>query len=462
MTILEKLVLPEIRELIQDEDFATLREVLCQWEPADVADLMEDLEEREEALLAFQCLEPELATRTFEYLPFPDQEDLLQALPETQLSLILNELAPDDRTALLEELPADEVERLLTLLTPENQRISRSLLSYGEGTVGRLMTPEYITVRGEWTVSEVLEHIRKIGSDSESLNAVYVIDASHRLIDDIRIREILLARAEARVSDIMDEKFVALTVTDTEATAVEMFRKYDRSLLPVVDSRGTLLGIVTVDDVLDVAEEASTRNFQQFGGLEALDEPYISTPILELVRKRGTWLVLLFLGEMLTASAMGFFEHEIQKAVILALFVPLIISSGGNSGSQAATLIVRAMAVGEVKLRDWWTVIRREIPTGFVLGLALGMIGFLRIWLASWFTDIYGPHAALLGLTVGIALLGVVLWGTICGSMLPFLIRRCGLDPATSSAPFVATLVDVTGLVIYFSAALFLLRGTLL
>ncbi len=260
----------------------------------------------------------------------------------------------------------------------------------------------------------------------------------------------------------MDHQFVALKVTDDKRGAVEVFRKYDRSALPVVDAQGYLAGIVTIDDVLDVAAEQATRELQRFGGLEALDEPYIATPFWALVRKRASWLVVLFLGEMLTATAMGVYEREIEKAVVLALFVPLIISSGGNSGSQAATLIIRALALGEVKLRDWWMVMRREFLSGLSLGAILGTIGFLRIAVWSAFSTIYGPYWYLVGLTVGLSLVGIVMWGTLSGSMLPFLLRRLGFDPATSSAPFVATLVDVTGLVIYFTVAMIVLRGTVL
>ncbi len=461
MSMLEKLLLPEIRELIQSQDLDTLREALNRWLPADIADLIADLSSEEE-IVAFQCLEQVLAAETFAYLDLHTQEQLIQVLPESELARILNELAPDDRTALLEELSSDEVERLLTLLTPEQQRVSRSLLSHSEGTVGRLMTPDFIGVRVEWTINQVLEHVRKVGKDSETLNAVYVTDDHHHLVDDIRMREILLASPDSIVRDLMNEQFVALSVTDAESFAVEQFRKYDRTVLPVLDRRGVLLGVVTVDDVLDIAEETATREIQKFGGLEALDEPYIATPVLQMVRKRGTWLVVLFAGELLTASAMGLFADEIEKAVVLALFVPLIISSGGNSGSQAATLIVRALAVGEVNLSDWWHVLRREIVSGLILGAVLGSIGFFRIALWSMFSDMYGPHWALVGLTVGISLVGIVLWGTLSGSMLPFLIKRCGLDPATSSAPFVATLVDVTGLVIYFTVAIVILRGKLL
>ncbi len=461
MTMLEKLALPEVRELIAEADLVTLREVLNRWLPADIADLLGDLSSKED-VVAFQCLTPVLAARTFEYLPLVAQEELLNILPESELRGILNELAPDDRTTLFEAVSHEEVDRLLTLLTPENQRVSLSLLSHSVGTVGRLMTPEFIEVKEDWTMLQVLAHVRLVGRDSETLNAVYVTDHHGHLIDDIRMREILLAQPEATVLSLMNREFVSLKANDTEATAVDYFRRYDRTVLPVTDARNLLLGVVTVDDVLDVVEETSTREIQKFGGLEALDEPYVSTPVLEMVRKRGVWLIVLFLGEMLTASAMGAFESEIEKAVVLALFVPLIISSGGNSGSQAATLIVRALAMGEVKLGDWWLVLRREIFSGLLLGLVLGTIGFLRIAVWSSFSTIYGPHWPLVGLTVGISLVGIVLWGTLCGSMLPFLIKRCGLDPATSSAPFVATLVDVTGLVIYFSVALVILHGTLL
>jgi magnesium transporter len=461
MTVLEKLLLPEIRELIAERDDATLRETLERWPAADVGDLLADLNPRE-SIIAFECLDPAHAAATFVYLPHSAQDALLGRLPEEEVARILNALAPDDRTAYLETQAPDEIERLLTLLTPENQRVARSLLSYGVGTLGRLMTPDFVSVQPEWTISQVLAHIRKVGKDSETLNAVYVVDEQQRLIDDIRLRAILLAAPETKASELMDRRLVTLQVTDAEATAVETFRKYDRTVLPVIDRRGVLLGVVTVDDVFDVAEESTTREIQKFGGLEALEEPYMATPVMTLVFKRASWLIFLFLGEMLTASAMGFFESEIQQAVVLALFVPLIISSGGNSGSQAATLIVRALAVGEVKLGQWWLVMRRELLSGLVLGLVLGAIGFGRIALWSLFTPMYGEHWALVGLTVGLSLIGIVMWGTLSGSMLPFAIKSCGLDPATSSAPFVATLVDVTGLVIYFTVALVILRGTLL
>jgi magnesium transporter len=294
------------------------------------------------------------------------------------------------------------------------------------------------------------------------LNVLYVVDDRGKLIDDLRIREILLTPLDKKVSELMDETFVALSATATQEDALNVFRKYDRSALPVVDSTGVLVGLVTIDDMLDVAQEEATEDMEKFGGMQAMDDAYMRIPIGRMVRKRASWLVVLFLGEMLTASAMGYYENAIAKAVVLALFLPMIISSGGNSGSQASMLIIRAMALGEVTLADWWRVMRKEIVAGLMLGLVLGSIGFLRVAIWAQFSNVYGPHWILVALTVGVALVGVVLWGSLSGSMLPFLLRALGADPATSSAPFVATLVDVTGLVIYFSLALLILRGAML
>jgi magnesium transporter len=439
----------------------TLSQVLNDWPPADVAGLFHALSDEEDVHL-LRTLEPRLAALAFEYLDLPTQERLLESLSDEVKGRILDNMAPDDRTALLEDLPPEQAQRLLGIMSPNEAEVAKRLLRYSEETVGRLMTPDYIAVRPDWTVRRVLDHIRSHGKRSETLSVLYVVDAEGRLIDDIPIGKFLIAPLHARVQDLMSKKFVALKTTDDKRTAVEVFRKYDRTALPVVDPQGELVGIVTVDDVLDVAEEEATRELQRFGGLEALDEPYVATPFFALVRRRASWLVILFLGEMLTATAMGFFEKEIERAVVLALFVPLIISSGGNSGSQAATLIIRALALGELKLRDWPRVMRRELLSGLMLGLILAAIGFLRISVWSAFSGIYGPHWFLVAVTVACSLVGVVLWGTLSGSMLPFLLKRLGFDPAASSAPFVATLVDVTGLVIYFTVGYLILRGTLL
>jgi magnesium transporter len=351
---------------------------------------------------------------------------------------------------------------MLSLLSPDERLVASQLLGYEEDSVGRLMTPEFVRIRSTWTVERALQHIRRYGKDSETMSMIYVIDQDGRLIDDLRIRQFLLASPETLISEIMDERFVSLKATDHRETAVEVFKDADLIALPVVDTDNVLLGIVTVDDILDVAEEEATEDIQKIGGSEALDEPYMKIPIPKMVRKRATWLIVLFLSEMLTATAMGRFETEIAKAVVLSIFVPLVISSGGNSGSQASTLIIRAMALGEVRLRDWWRVMRREILSGLALGGILGIIGFIRISTWALVFHSYGQYWLLLALTVGFALIGIVLWGSLAGSMLPFLLRRIGLDPATSSAPFVATLVDVSGLIIYFTVAALILRGTLL
>jgi magnesium transporter len=453
---------PQIRQFIEEKNFSALREAFKEFPPADLAEVISDLP-RNEQVVVFRVLPQNVATETFEYLDFDAQQNLLRAMGHEETVKLINQMSPDDRTALLEELPPKAVTQMLGLLTPEERAVAKELLGYPEHTVGRLMTPDFVAVHDDWAVKEVLDHVREHGRDSETLNVIYVVNGQDKLIDDVRIRQFLLAPLDARVRDIRDHTFVALKVTDRETVAVDLFKKYDRNTLPVVDSNGVLVGIVTIDDVLDVVEEETTREIQKIGGLEALDEPYDTIAMHRMIKKRATWLIILFLGEMLTATAMQGYNGEIEKAAVLAMFLPLIISSGGNSGSQATTLVIRAMAVGEVRLRDWLRVLRKELTAGLFLGLILGGVGFVRIslWQALHFFD-YGQHHWLLAMAVGCALIGVVMWGTMIGGMLPFLLRRCGLDPATSSAPFVATLVDVTGLLIYFNVALVILRGTML
>jgi magnesium transporter len=457
-----KILLPEIRDLIAERNFGALRELFREMPPADVAEVILDLPEDEQVII-FRLLPTALAADVFEYLEPDAQQQLLHAMAHEQVVAILNEMSPDDRTALLEEMPSAAARQLIKLLTPDERRIAQALLGYPEGSIGRLMTPDFIAVHDDWTVKEVLDHVREFGRDSETLNVIYVVDERGKLIDDLRMREFLLRPFEAKVSDFRDRAFIALKVNDSQEEALNAFRRYDRVALPVVDSNGVLVGIVTSDDMLDVAEEEATEDIQKLGGMEALDEPYTTIPLMRMVKKRATWLIILFLGEMLTATAMQGYNGEIEKAAILAMFLPLIISSGGNSGSQATTLVIRAMALGELRLKDWFRVVRKELLSGLSLGLILGTIGFFRISLWQYLRIFdYGKYHWLVAFTVGVALVGVVLWGTISGAMLPFLLRRCRLDPATSSAPFVATLVDVTGLIIYFNVALFILRGTLL
>ena len=451
----------DLKGLIDAREFNTLREETRNWPAGDLAELMEPLTAEAEAVV-FRLLPREQAADVFTYLSDERQAELLKAMDHEDVANILNAMDPDDRTSLLEELPANVIQHMLNLLSPEERQVASNLLGYEEDSVGRLMTPDFVRIRSEWTVARALDHIRRYGKDSETMSMIYVISESGKLCDDLRIRQILLAAPEVLIQDLMDSRFVSLKATDDREVAVAVFRETDLSALPVTDTQGVLIGIVTVDDILDVAEEEATEDIQKIGGSEALDEPYMKISLPLMVRKRATWLVILFISEMLTATAMGNFEHEIAKAVVLSIFVPLVISSGGNSGSQASTLIIRAMAVGEVHLRDWWRVMRREFLSGLSLGLILGTIGVVRISLWATLFHSYGEHWFLLAITVGLALVGIVLWGSLAGSMLPFLLRRIGLDPATSSAPFVATLVDVSGLIIYFSVAAVILKGTLL
>ena len=430
--------------------------------PNDIAEVISELNPKER-ILAFLLLPGQLKAEVFTYFNRNVQEELLKELGSRDTAEMLENMAPDDRTEVFEHFPDLLIKESINLLSPEEKSIALNLLGYPEKSIARVMTPLYIQAKKGWTVRKALDNIKRYGKKAETLNHVYVVDKDNKLVDDIRIGKLLMADEEQTIESLMDYQFVSLTTTMTREEAIDQFDKYDRAVMPVVSESGVLVGIVTHDDIFDEIERRDTEDIQKFGGLEALELSYTETPLLSLVRKRASVLMILFLGEMLTASAMGFFEDELEQAVVLALFIPLIISSGGNSGSQAATLIVRAMAIKELGMKDWWYVMRKEVFSGVLLGVLLGTIGFLRIllWQRVGFYD-YGEHTFLIGLTIGLTLIGIVLWGTLTGSMIPFLLEKLGLDPATSSAPFVATLVDVTGLVIYFTIAAGILSGTLL
>jgi len=434
---------------------------VSKYSPIDIVDLLAD-QSLDEKIAFFNALPEKKAVQVFEYLPPKIQILFLHALSSDRVANILNAVAPDDRTALLQELPADLVHQLLKYLTPVERTLTTKLLGYAENSVGRLMTPDYIAIKMDWTVKQVLDYIREKGHDSETINVIYAVDDAGVLIDDFRIREFLFASLDTKVSQLGNRQFITLHVDDDEQNAINLFRKYDRVALPVVDSKNHLLGIVTFDDIMKVATEEDTEDIQKIGGVQALKEPYMEIPFLRLMHKRVSWLLALFIGEMLTASAMAYFENEIAQAVVLALFLPLIISSGGNAGSQASTLVIRAMALGEVTLRDWWKISRREIASGLFLGFALGLVGFFRVILWSTIFSMYGPHWLFVAITIFFALIAVVFWGTLVGGLLPLGLKRCGFDPAVSSAPLVATLVDVTGIVLYFTIAMIILQGTLL
>jgi len=447
-------IVEQVELLLESNDEQQLRDYLNNMNISDVEELISELPEHGPQFI--EILSLNRAVNVFRILDFPTQERLLKKLSGLKIAELINELPPDDRTSLFSEMHSDTVKSLILHLPPDDRKQALALLGYEEDSVGRLMTPDYIAVKKNWDVVQVLSHIRRYGKNSETIDVIYVIDENGVLLDDIRIREILLVDPATKISDLMDSRLISLKVNDPQEEVINTFRMNNRVALPVTDDSDILLGIVTVDDILWIANEEYTEDIQKIGGTEALDEPYLDISLLRLVRKRVGWLIILFLGEMLTA--MGYFEGQIAKAVVLALFIPLIISSGGNSGSQASTLIIQAMALGEVTLDDWWRVMRREIVSGLLLGLTLGIIGFFRIFVVAMFSNIYGPHWMAVGFTVGLALVGIVLWGSLAGSMLPLLLKRLGLDPATSSAPFVATLVDVTGLIIYFSIAVAIMQ----
>ncbi len=451
----------QFEEIIASENKLAIKDFLNDQNISDVADLIYDNEDYESQIIAHLSIHR--AAGVFKILDFSVQKRIIKDLPVFKSAELLNELPADDRVSFLEDLPNAAVRELIKTLDPEERKITLELLGYPENSVGRLMNPDYVYVYEYNTVKEVIETIRRYGINSETVDVIYVINEKGELLDDLRIRDIILSSPEVKVSELMDGRFISLNVNEDQESASEVFKMNNRVALAVIDDKNLLLGIVTIDDVLWITQEEFSEDIQKIGGTEALDEPYLDINIFKLVKKRVSWLVILFLGEMLTATAMQFFEAEIEAATVLALFIPLIMSSGGNSGSQASTLIIQAMALKELSINDWWRVMRRELVTGFLLGMILGAIGLLRIalWQHLNIYD-YGEHWKLIGATIFFSLMGIVLWGSLMGSMLPIILKRLKLDPATSSAPFVATLVDVTGIVIYFSVAYFFLQGILL
>ena len=448
-------------EAIASEDQLAIKEFLNDQNISDVADLIYEFDDYETQIISHLSIHR--AASVFKILDLSEQKRIIKNLPAFKSAELLNELPPDDRVDFFEELPTGTVRELIKTLEPAERKITLELLGYPENSVGRLMTPDYVYVYEYNTVKEVLETIRRWGTNSETIDVIYVINGKGELIDDIRIRDFILAAPDAKVSDLTDERFISLKVNDDQEMAGQVFKMNNRVALPVTDDKNILLGIVTIDDMLWVAQEEYTEDIQKIGGTEALDEPYLDISIPKLIKKRASWLVILFLGEMLTATAMQYFQGEIEKATVLALFIPLIMSSGGNSGSQASTLIIQAMALGEVTLADWWRVMRRELISGFILGVILGSIGYFRIvlWQNLHIFD-YGIYWRPVAATIFFSLIGIVLWGSLMGSMLPIILKKLKFDPAASSAPFVATLVDVTGIVIYFSVAYLFLKGILL
>jgi magnesium transporter len=416
-----------------------------------------------ERIEAFQVLPRLEAEDLFLSIDARDQAEILRSLPANERRAWFRLLAPDDAADLAQEIPHAEREACLALLDDQTRKEVHALLAYAEVDAGGLMHSRYARLRPEMSVDEAIAYLKKQTRERvETLYYVYVLDSEQHLLGVVSLRELFSAQPDKKVRDVMQTDLVKVPETMDQEAVGQLFADHDFIAVPVVDAENKMKGIVTVDDIVDVVQEEATEDAQKFGGMEALDAPYLVIGFWEMVKKRAGWLAILFVGEMFTASAMGYFEDEIKKAVVLALFIPLIISSGGNSGSQASTLVIRAMALGEVRLTDWWRVIRRELGAGLVLGAILGSIGLTRILIWQSVFHVYGDHSTLIALTVAFSLIGVVIFGTLAGSMLPFVLRKVGFDPASASAPFVATLVDVTGLVIYFSVALVVLKGTLL
>ncbi len=447
-----------------DESLVGISQIVGDLAPADLAELINQLTLVEAAAVVSMLPVPRIV-ELFDEPLMRRRAAILEKLEPPHAAEILSGLSADERTDVVQKMGHHERHRILPKLSVAIQKELEGLLQYPPHTAGGIMTTEFVRLEPEMTVEGALKQIRAVALEKESIYACYVMEpGSNHLLGAVSLRDLVMAELKTLVTEVMRKKPVIVNVLDDQEDVAKKIAKYNLLAVPVLEEDGTVVGFVTVDDVIDVLIEEGTEDILRLGAVEpgALDKPYMQISLPLMIRKRAGWLVILFLGEMLTATAMGFFEKEIARAVVLALFVPLIISSGGNSGSQASTLVIRALALGEVTLRDWWRVMRREIFSGLGLGMVLGTIGFLRISVWSAFSDLYGPHWPLVALTVGVALVGIVLWGTLAGSMLPFVLRRLGFDPATSSAPFVATLVDVTGLIIYFTVAVLILRGTLL
>lgn len=460
MTPTAELIQPEVAELVREHAYSELRAALEGIPPADVADIMLSLGPDERAV-CFRFLTRDDAGEVFSYLEPEVQEELIAKLGDAALRVVEG-MDPDDRVRLLDELPTEVAQRLIASLSPEDRKQTQAILGYPPESVGRLMNPDYIRLKPEWTIGHALEHIRKYGNDAETINIVYVVDDLGVLIDDIRLRSLFLANPEETVASLMNQNFVGLRADQDQEDAVRMMARYDRIALPVTDSRGVLLGIVTADDVADVAEAEATEDIQKLGGVEALEQPYIHTGPIEMFRKRGFWLSALFVGQTITILVLGRFQDQLDRAVVLSLFMPLVMSCGGNSGSQAAALITRALALGEVSPKDWHRIVRKEIVSALMLAAVLGFLGFLCVEAFARTGVAKTPHIFPLAMAISFAVGLVVMWGTLLGSMLPLLLRRLGFDPATASSPMVATLMDASGTLIYLGIAVLILTGTVL
>lgn len=459
-----EIFIPEIKSLLSARNFDELKGILSEINSIDLADGFERFPP-EQQLLLLRLLKPDRAVEVFEELDIPQQQYIIQHLDDATLAPLLEGVPPEVTARILKKMPARCTRKMSDLLKREQFECIQSAMESPANSAGALMQTDLIPINPDMTVRSALERIQAASRirKEKSIDHLYVTNGGGKLAGGLPLNILISAPADMRVRDLMTPvSFFKIPVDMDQEEAAKIFSKYKLPSAPVVDAENRLVGTLSANVIIEVIEEETTEDIQKLAGVEVLDKPYFQVPFREMIQKRATWLCVLFFGESLTALAMGFFEGEIEKAVVLALFIPLIISSGGNSGSQAATLIVRAMALREISFGDWWKVMRREFISGVALGAILGTMGFAMIALRAQFSDIYGAHYLLLGLTVAVSLVLVVLWGTLCGSLLPIGLKRAGLDPAVASAPFVATLVDVTGLVIYFLVGMAVLRGTLL
>lgn len=453
--------LDKIREAIHRNDIKFLSKQIHDLFPADIAEVLNELDVNDAKKL-YNFLDDDVVAEVIVELDEDVREKIFQSLTSKEIAEKLIDHLPSDEAAdVIAELPDEKQDEVLSHIEDEEQASDIvGLMKYEEGTAGAIMQTELVSVNVNRSMLECVRELRKHAEDLEHVYAVYVVDDENRLMGIISLKKVLLTSLRAKITDVYEHDIISVKTSMDKEEVAKIMEKYDLAYIPVVDALGRLEGRITIDDVLDVIREEETEDVQKMAAIEALEEPYMNTSIWQVLKKRAGWLIILFIGEGFTATAMSFFEHEIAKVVVLALFVPLIISSGGNTGSQASTLIIRSLALGEVTVREWWKIFSREIRVGLLLGLILGVVGFLRVAVWSAFVDL--PHWELVGITVGVSLVGVVLWGNLMGSLFPILLKRFGLDPAVSSAPFVATFVDVTGLLIYFSAASLLLGGVLL
>lgn len=447
--MLKELLRPEIEDIIKQRRWKDLRIGLDGWEPAEIAELLLEIE-KEYKVLLFRALPREVSTQVFSHIESEERDQLLNELTDGETRRLLADMSPDDRTALLEELPAKVTKSLMNMLSVEDLKEARYLLGYPEESIGRLMTPDFVTVQPDYTIRQAIEHIRKFGKDSETIYRVYVIDDNGRLIDDILLKNLILAEEDMKISELMDDTFLSLSAFDDREEAVRMLEKYDVLALPVVDSNGYIVGIVTFDDIYDVSEEETTEDFQRTSGINPLDQSYLSASIWKLYGKRVPWLLAMVFANFITASVISHFDYVTVAFVSLVAFIPLLTGTGGNSGTQSATLIIRGIATDDIRYNDWLKVFRKELVVGLLLGVSLAVVAFIRGYLES-------DNAMQLAWVISTSLIILILWSNVIGSLLPILLHKMKLDPAVISGPVITTIVDVSGLLIYFNIAIYMM-----